>query len=484
MLTTLKSNRSLTFYQQTTLPTSKMSVANAGGISATGIGVVAFDTNTITTGFNRQLNTYLAQSNTARQTLASKTTAYMNNVRSTTPNPTATMLRDKSSWSAVKGQVVREELMKLQISGKTDLPLTPDELDRIRAAIANKDLANMTDKEITELINRIVQDKSQSAQKFMDAFKLLKATGKVSDCLQSAKIEELKKALEEIDLTKITREQFKKLVEKYCEVNEFHHGTSVKADPTKQSDPDNVTVLKTSAHDDKHTDPATGKTDYSKPTEDTPNDRQGDMKKGNFKRVLKNELKGIGLAAAIGVGVGFTIGFVVTLAQMGITPETIKLAAAEGGQAGVESGALAVVGYGIGRTIGEVASKALANTIGNMGVTITENITKMINMGVIGGLTILVFSAYQFMKLKLKGVATREALIQVGKQALFSLSLLAVSIVAQGVWGGAAGIIVSVGVGIIMISYSTMTSVHNRHFAEYIRVYTIEKCRPVFANIQ
>ena len=84
------------------------------------------------------------------------------------------------------------------------------------------------------------------------------------------------------------------------------------------------------------------------------------------------------------------------------------------------------------------------------------------------------------MKLKLRGAATKDALIQTGKQALFSLSLLAVSIAAQGIWGGAAGMIVSVSIGIIIICYSAANSVYQRHFSEKIRVYTIEKCYPSF----
>lgn len=105
----------------------------------------------------------------------------------------------------------------------------------------------------------------------------------------------------------------------------------------------------------------------------------------------------------------------------------------------------------------------------------------MVNMGVVGVLSIAVFSTYQFVKLKIHGVATKDALMQVGKQALFSLSLLAVSIAAQGIWAGAAGLIVSISIGIIMVSYSVADSVHQRHFSEKIRVYTIENCYPSFA---
>jgi len=73
-------------------------------------------------------------------------------------------------------------------------------------------------------------------------------------------------------------------------------------------------------------------------------------------------------------------------------------------------------------------------------------------------------------------------LLQTGRQALFSLSLLAVSIAAQGIWGGPAGIIVSVSIGIIMISYTVCQSVHQRHFAEKVRLYMINKCMPSFAT--
>ena len=137
--------------------------------------------------------------------------------------------------------------------------------------------------------------------------------------------------------------------------------------------------------------------------------------------------------------------------------------------------------YGIGRTLGEVATKAITGTMQNLGIGISENMIKMVNMGVVGTMTTIVFSVYQFIKLKLNGVETREALIQVGKQALFSMSLLAVSIAAQGIWGGAAGIIVSISIGIIMIIYAVGDAVHQRHIAEEIRVYTINECYPAFA---
>lgn len=90
------------------------------------------------------------------------------------------------------------------------------------------------------------------------------------------------------------------------------------------------------------------------------------------------------MAVAIGSAIGLTIGFITTLAQSGITPDTLKLATIEGLKSGAESGILSAVGYGIGRTIG-------SGVLENAGITITENISKMVNMGVVGALTIVVF---------------------------------------------------------------------------------------------
>lgn len=199
------------------------------------------------------------------------------------------------------------------------------------------------------------------------------------------------------------------------------------------------------------------------------------------KAVFRNELQGLGVAAAIGAGIGFTIGFAVTLAQSGVSPDSLRTAMASGAKAGAESGILSAVGYGIGRTIGQTAAAAITGMLENAGVEITNNITQMCNMGAVGFITITVFSVYQFVKLKLRGTATREALLQVGKQALFSLSLLAISIAIQGLYGGHAGTIVSISIGVVLVIYTIGTTVHHRKFEDRLRIYTIEKCKPVFA---
>lgn len=125
--------------------------------------------------------------------------------------------------------------------------------------------------------------------------------------------------------------------------------------------------------------------------------------------------------------------------------------------------------------LGQIATNAIEGVLSNAGLEITANISKMCTMGTVGAITVAVFSTVQFVKLIYHGECLKSAAIQVGKQALFSLSLLAISIAAQGMWGGPAGIIVSIGTGIVIVSYTIADAVHQRTFAEECHIKTIEE---------
>lgn len=383
MLTSLKNNRSLTFYQQTKAKYRSVNSSYAGGVSAVPISGVSFTTMSTTNEYNAQLNEYLIKLNTLR---ADDAQGY--NLSS--PNQAVRNMGVKRAWMYEKADI--------EMGGSGS--------------------ANWSAEEKAQILEH--------------------------DSVRGA---------------------------------EGHHQQNVSDHSEQQANPDNIKFYKTKDEHFQDGHDGNWHNESNKPM----TDKNKMLEKTNSKRVFKNELKGLGLVVAIGFGVGLTIGFITTLAQTGITPDTLKLATIEGLKSGAESGILSAAGYGIGRTIGEAASQAISGVLENTGITITENISKMVNMGVVGALTIVVFSTCQFIKLKLKGVSTREALIQTGKQALFSLSLLAVSIAAQGIWGGAAGIIVSVSIGFIMITYSIVDAVHQRHFAEKIRIYTIGKCYPSFS---
>jgi|GEM_PF-809869 len=276
---------------------------------------------------------------------------------------------------------------------------------------------------------------------------------------------------------------------------EGHHINNAGDHPDLQANPDNVIPLEQwRSGDGPRNHFAAHNNNWRNPTEGQIIDRNQKLTETNDKRVsekqteirdeksdiIKNELFGIGAAIAIGFGVGFTIGFVVSLAQNGLSAESARIAAISGIKSGATTAVIGGISYGLARTIGGVASGAITNTLSNLGIVVTNNIAKMCSMGAIGMLSIVIFSTYQFFQLKRMGYSNKDALIRVGKQAAFSLTVLFVSIVAQGVWGGPAGIVVSTSIGLIFISYMTIQTVHNRIISEKIQLYTINKCCPSY----
>jgi hypothetical protein len=259
---------------------------------------------------------------------------------------------------------------------------------------------------------------------------------------------------------------------------EGHHINNVSDNPSQQANPDNIKFAKDRAEHLKMHDG-----DWRNQTSGDNIDRNKRLEKTNNKRVFKNELAGIGAAIAIGLGVGFALGFVVTLAQSGVSPENLKNAAIVGAKTGVESAALGVMNHLVVRGIGEMATNALQGVVGNLGLTITDNIAKMCNMAVFGGLAIVIFSVYQFTKLKLLGYNTKECLLRVGRSAAFSCTILLISIVSQGIWGGHVGIIVSISIGFMVLTYKVIDNQHNKRIGEQVRIYMIQKCEPVLTGV-
>ena len=241
---------------------------------------------------------------------------------------------------------------------------------------------------------------------------------------------------------------------------EGHHQQNVADHPDQQYNPDNIKFYKSRKE---HLQKGHGG-DWKNESDQPMIDKDAMLRKTNRNRVIKNELKGLGLAVAIGAGIGFSLSMITQLAQTGISPKSLKSAAIQSTRASIESGGQAAVTYGIGR---------IAKLLTNMS-------KGMVQTTIIGSLTIVALSAYQFAKLKQSGVSTRKALSTVGKETQVSLVMLAVSVIAQGVWAPAANVIM-LAIGVYMISSSVWNSIQQRELMEKIQIYTIEKHYPSFA---
>lgn len=257
---------------------------------------------------------------------------------------------------------------------------------------------------------------------------------------------------------------------------EGHHQRNVADHPEEQANPDNIKFYKNRKEhlEEGH------QGDFRNESDAPFIDKEAMLKRTNRKRVIKNEIKGAGIAAVIGFVSGASIGFIITIAQNGISPDALKEAAINGGKIGVEGAAFGLINHIGTRLVGDVATNAMTGLLSNFGIEITENITKACNMGIAGSIAIITFSVYQFVRLKMNGATTKEALCSVGKNAAISVASLAVTVVVQAAFGGPAALAVSIGIGAIMLSYTMYNFYHDKRLMSRIHCYTIEKSYPCF----
>lgn len=246
---------------------------------------------------------------------------------------------------------------------------------------------------------------------------------------------------------------------------EGHHQKNVVAHPEYQADPDNIKFYKSrqehlqQGHDG----------NFQNESDAPFIDKNKMLKKTNNHRVLVNEVKGASISAAIGFGVAFTISAIVELAKVGISSVEMGDFICHSFRAGIEGGTISAVAYGAGRMVSMLLQR--------QGVDLISQIGALVNFASVGAVSILLISTYQFIKMKMNGMETSVAFKEVGKYALFSVSVLAVSLIAQGAYGGYAGLIASTSVGLIVLTWGVVNTSHQRKFEVRIKEYAIEQYR-------
>lgn len=438
------------------------------------VGFSTAKTITIINSYNTQVNNYVNTISSQQAIHLQQTNTYLSNVN------VSNGVRNYGNWDSVKRLVIRDELMKIQIGGKTSLPISKTQYLDLSKKLNGLDLSNMNDSKVNSIISDVLHTNEQHV---LDSLKAFKSSGVIDDCFQTQKLSQLQDYLKNVDLNKITYKEYKYIENNFIEKIEIHHRTSISADPTLQSDINNLDTLNTTQHNAKHTNPETGKIDYRNRLNEKPLDRIKELEDINTKRIFAKELSGIAVSAAIGLGVGFAIGFITSLAENGVNPNTIKYALVSGSKQGKTTALMSAGSTIIGRTIGDVASNALTkfiiSSIGkNLAEETIQNISYMCKTGVVGSITIIAFSIYQFGKLKQNGYSTKECLLRTGKSSALSFSVLIISIISAGLWGQSVGIAVSVVAGIIIIGYNVLKTSHNRVLQKEITYYSIRLCKP------
>lgn len=246
---------------------------------------------------------------------------------------------------------------------------------------------------------------------------------------------------------------------------EGHHQKNVSGRLEEQANPDNIKFYKSK---EEHLQKGhQGK--WHNETDAPLIDKNEMLQNTNQKRVAKQELCGLGKATAIGLGIGFSLSFIAEVAKSDFSAEAIESALVKGSIGGIESAAIVAAGYGMGLLT--------SNLMQNAGVNLASKAGQLLNGTAVGMLSILVVSTYQLADMQMEGNLDAEALGQIGYHAACSVSVLAVSMIAQSWFGGPAGILVSTAAGAVLYLADAAKTRKEKHMQERLREYAIEQYR-------
>lgn len=271
--------------------------------------------------------------------------------------------------------------------------------------------------------------------------------------------------------------------------SEGHHINNVSDHSEHQANPDNIKFARTR---EEHINDFHRGNAHNETTGDM-FDRNKQLEVLNRKRVIHNELKGIGIAIAISTGVGFTIGFAMSLAQNGISKDNI-IAASKDGLNGAGVGAMLGIANYVGiRLLGplvsdlivrsvvsaSVATQSFMNVEMVIGAEVMKNIVMTANIAAAGVISLGITGTILYVKNRRSGYSVQDSLILVGKNLRVSAGIVIVSILCQAVIGGHAGLISGLVLGGIYTTYIVVKTTRDRRVLENVYSYSIECLEPV-----
>lgn len=247
---------------------------------------------------------------------------------------------------------------------------------------------------------------------------------------------------------------------------EGHHQQNVADHPTEQSNPHNIKFFRTRL---KHLFEGHGG-DFHNESDAPMLDRDQMLKNTNEKRLINNDLKGSGISAAVAFIAAFSISVIVAAVQDGVTPETLKHATINGGNAAI----IGVASYAVGRFVTNSITPAIVKALEKMGMKVSENISNACSLGITGIAVVAIVSIVQFIHLKRKGFTTKNALLQVAKSASVSLLTIAASALVCAKFGAAVATYVGIAIAVGFIIYGIYKYYRDKNFSQKINDITVD----------
>lgn len=239
---------------------------------------------------------------------------------------------------------------------------------------------------------------------------------------------------------------------------EGHHGKNVAQHPQDQADPDNIKFYKD--HEQHRIEGHDG--DFRNPTDMPKTDKEAMLRRTNTRRVVKKELQGVALAAAIGFGIGASIEVVSTLAREGISIRSVKTAFVNGLKAGLKSAWAAVKYYTITRAINYTLQRVFG-----VSAAWADKVAAPI--------AACIFAVVEFITLKKAGYSNEYALKQAGKSALVSMAIYALGYIPY------VGLYLQITAGVAYTIYGFASGLKEEKFYRDLERREAEWALPVLA---
>ena len=243
---------------------------------------------------------------------------------------------------------------------------------------------------------------------------------------------------------------------------EGHHRQNVADHPVEQSNPNNIKFYK---NKEDHLNQGHGG-DFHNESDMPMVDRPKIVTKTRNKTIVKNELKGAGIAAIIGFGTAASMSMIIELSKNGVSYESLKEASKLAIQNGAMGAGFGAFSYAIYRGV-EVA---VDSVISKYAISLSEKGLKGVKGGIAGGLIILGSSTYSYIQMRNEGYSVQDSILETGKQATFPVATLAASLYFGGPIGAGIGAVSTLG----YMGYSLLVDYLDKKFMEELLIFQLE----------
>ena len=259
---------------------------------------------------------------------------------------------------------------------------------------------------------------------------------------------------------------------------EGHHQKNAASHPEHQANPNNIKFFRTR---DLHKEIG-HRGDWKNETDDPFIDKDQMLKDTTKNNNLKAEIVNIKMVVYMAAGVGFAIGTAVTLALEGISFKTIQKGIICGSKQAIRSTAFSLVGYGIGRIVGDRFTNVVLKQLVTHGLQLSPATSILLNQTISGVVVTTLFLSVTYIKLRLSGFSPSIAIQRLGPVAAMSFVGLVLSSIVSYFFNKPGAIIFGMLWSAGQVWYIKYQDNHRKETIRKLEYFRLEHSMPIYVE--